>query len=538
MPVPLPTLSLAPKPTPSALSLPEFAEPPPALKLGLNLLPAEAAPITEVAPALKLAPAPTLELAPAELVATPIALALGITLATPEATANEDVILQKLHRDEQLLYPSHAPLLLEQANLPFYGGQDSVRYKVSIKSVNFAFSEKYRTQFLIDDFWGPIGGVRNVPELENGYRIEILSHGRANNARAENASWISVASITANRDTAFPPEISSIVRLDGLPDSKENLPLAQGTYSLPEQTLASERLQRQVGDRPIPQPALRLQPAAKAQKLSLPEFAEPSPALKLGLNLKPVEEAAPHLLSLNPSLRPATNALMKPVPHGQVFLANIKTRAPEPEPIALLIPLPAIEPKPQATALEIIESQTKAEFLKEAIRQAICEALADPEDCLTKKLSEIEDNCYAAVPDSWQIRPEGARPQLIIQFGEDLGNGKIGPPKYPLTIPHTFTQKLSVCPIPRYKKGSWEVILVLSDNSKVTVNAFDELEANKVLVAAQKLILPKYLLNSYSKGGKIRKGEKLAEIVVVPKMAKYFSTGQKNLKPDWIVRFR
>ncbi|MEI2579996.1 hypothetical protein, partial [Scytonema sp. PRP1] len=62
-------------------------------------------------------------------------------------------------------------------------------------------------------------------------------------------------------------------------------------------------------------------------------------------------------------------------------------------------------------------------------------------------------------------------------------------------------------------------------------------EARKIINACQQIISPEYLTNSYLKGGTIRKGKALKEITVIPKMAKFFSTGQQNTIPDWIVRF-
>jgi hypothetical protein len=193
------------------------------------------------------------------------------------------------------------------------------------------------------------------------------------------------------------------------------------------------------------------------------------------------------------------------------------------------------KPKRISTIVQVLATPLGNEILKTQI-QFESTALIAEELCLQKnKSSECE--CYAAVPDWWQIRPEAGRPQLVIQFGEDLGNGKIGAPKYAITIPHYKGSKPSASPLPKYKKGSWEEILTLNDNSKVIVNAENQSEARKVINACQQIISPEYLTNSYLKGGTIRKGKALKEILVIPKMAKFFSTGQQNTIPDWIVRF-
>lgn len=144
----------------------------------------------------------------------------------------------------------------------------------------------------------------------------------------------------------------------------------------------------------------------------------------------------------------------------------------------------------------------------------------------------------AAVPEWWQVRPEGSRSQLIVQFGQDLGDGKVGSPKYPLTIPH-FNTSYDISegiPIPPYRKGQWEGILTLADNSKVIVNAYTPEIAEMVLTSIKPLIRASMTAGSFMKIGE-RKGQALSNIVVVPKIAKYFSVGVQNTKPDWVVYY-
>lgn len=150
--------------------------------------------------------------------------------------------------------------------------------------------------------------------------------------------------------------------------------------------------------------------------------------------------------------------------------------------------------------------------------------------------SRIE--AIAAVPDHWQLRPEAQRPQLVIMFAEKKANGKLGKPMYAINIPHYEHSKApSNSPLPGYKKGQWEGILTLNDNSKVVVNAVSELEAKKVLNAAEKAIDSKYLKGSQTKIG-MRKGIELKEIEVMPVKAKYFPTGRKDLSPKSVSKFR
>ena len=143
-----------------------------------------------------------------------------------------------------------------------------------------------------------------------------------------------------------------------------------------------------------------------------------------------------------------------------------------------------------------------------------------------------------AIPESWLIRPEHHRPQLIFQFGEMIAKDKIGSAKYPLTIPHPKPNKPKKTSIPTYKKGNWEMIYVLKDNSKITIHALNEVEGMRVLNAAKALVLPDYLNGAYlSKSSKVITKTPLAEIFVTPKIAKYFPDGRKSTKPEWIVKF-
>ena len=147
-------------------------------------------------------------------------------------------------------------------------------------------------------------------------------------------------------------------------------------------------------------------------------------------------------------------------------------------------------------------------------------------------------NASAAVPDWWQVRKEGKRPQLVIEFGQRGKRGGIGYANYTLHIPHyKHRTPPKTSPIPAYRKGQHEGILTLFDNSKVIVNAFSLSEAKQVIEAAKKVISPKYLKNSHVKYG-TRKGVDLKEVQVYPAKAKFFPTGLENTVPKWIANFR
>ncbi|MEH1851454.1 MAG: hypothetical protein V7L11_07155 [Nostoc sp.] len=144
----------------------------------------------------------------------------------------------------------------------------------------------------------------------------------------------------------------------------------------------------------------------------------------------------------------------------------------------------------------------------------------------------------AACPDGWLIRPEYHRPQVIYQFAEIDHSGNItGAPKYPITVPHHISTKPDDA-LPNYKRGNWEIIYVLKDNSKVTIHSFDEDNGMTMLNAIKLRITPSYLDGAYlSKSCLVVTDTDLAQITVKNRMAKYYSFGTKNALPDWVAKW-
>ncbi|MEH1962189.1 MAG: hypothetical protein V7L05_20415, partial [Nostoc sp.] len=186
-----------------------------------------------------------------------------------------------------------------------------------------------------------------------------------------------------------------------------------------------------------------------------------------------------------------------------------------------------IEEKPQ---FELIEIGAIKGTENEIILQF--NQLANIEGLQCKKIESI-----AGVPEWWQIRPEGHRPQVILQFGELLQNDKVGPPGYPITVPHPQAESRWLqSPIVSYIKGNCEGILTLSDNSKLIVNCRDKEECLRVISALKPWIVPSYLSGATSKIGD-RNGQPIEIREMRPKQAKYFSQGLRSLNPDWVAYF-
>jgi len=148
------------------------------------------------------------------------------------------------------------------------------------------------------------------------------------------------------------------------------------------------------------------------------------------------------------------------------------------------------------------------------------------------------DDAYAVCPDGWLLRPEYHRAQAIYQFVEIDNTGKvIGSPKYRITIPHHNSTKPTTA-LPNYQRGSWEIIYVLSDNSKITIHSLDQDNGMLILNAAKALVDSNYLIGAYlSKSCLVGSTTPIAQKIVKCRMAKFYSTGVLNVFPDWLVKW-
>ena len=134
----------------------------------------------------------------------------------------------------------------------------------------------------------------------------------------------------------------------------------------------------------------------------------------------------------------------------------------------------------------------------------------------------------AAVPMVWETKVQ-EHPQLIVLWGPVKG----GSSRWSMHIPHPkkgIGQTYSFN-FPVYTKGPVRGTLVLSDNSRVVVNASSEAECKKILSYARSLIEPSYLEGSrqvFTKGstGMAVKTVKAAYI-------KSFA-GHRNQVPLWV----
>ena len=188
---------------------------------------------------------------------------------------------------------------------------------------------------------------------------------------------------------------------------------------------------------------------------------------------------------------------------------------------------------------------------REALRNSLLITSFDSADHMLVKmqyfnqyLSGIKTDTVPVIPEWWQARVGSERPQLVVVFKpKNENNTKGKKSRWSLTIPH-FNASISNVErqlrlIPDYTKGQYQGVLTLKDNSKLIVYAKSINEAERFIkkIVSSNLIDPKYIVNKTRIENDIKLGRangNFKEITVTPTSAKYFSTGQKNLQPDWV----
>jgi len=150
--------------------------------------------------------------------------------------------------------------------------------------------------------------------------------------------------------------------------------------------------------------------------------------------------------------------------------------------------------------------------------------------------TRICDN-VAVVPEWWQTRP-GQRSQLVIQFAGLNADGKENRNRWSLVVPHYRYGESQPISLPIYQKGRFFACLTLDDNSKIWVNAKTQALAVAYVRRLSLLVKPALLPNPLDIHSGERRGTALVEMRTRAVRASYFSTGQKNMSPDWVKSLR
>lgn len=135
-------------------------------------------------------------------------------------------------------------------------------------------------------------------------------------------------------------------------------------------------------------------------------------------------------------------------------------------------------------------------------------------------------------PDWWQVRIGANRPQIVVAYR--VANTRA---YHQISLPHPknvsrWTENL----LGNYEKGSWEGCLLLSDNSRFTINCSTEAEAKRMLAKARTLINPAFFNETSQDRLAIRGGNAILPGSMIAVKAQYFSTGQRSTKADWTVK--
>jgi hypothetical protein len=162
-------------------------------------------------------------------------------------------------------------------------------------------------------------------------------------------------------------------------------------------------------------------------------------------------------------------------------------------------------------------------------------------------LSKIADNLnkvgvracdnVASVPEWWQSRP-GQRPQLVIQYAGLNSDGSESRSRWSIAIPHYRYAESYNLELPPYEKGRFFACLTLEDNSKIWVNARTQSAAVAYIQRLRSLVKPSMLTSPLLIHSGERRGSALTEVRVKPVRASFFSTGQREMRPDWVKSLR
>lgn len=134
-----------------------------------------------------------------------------------------------------------------------------------------------------------------------------------------------------------------------------------------------------------------------------------------------------------------------------------------------------------------------------------------------------------------EVRKGANVPQLVVVWKPKKPTEENKYSRWSLSLPHVKDNPDYIKHIKGYKKGSIQGLLTLKDNSKIIIYGKSHTHVKDILKTwiFTGMFDDKYL---DKKDYPLKTSEinaEFEEIEVIPTYAKYFSTGQKNLQPDW-----
>lgn len=301
-----------------------------------------------------------------------------------------------------------------------------------------------------------------------------------------------------------------------------------GTPRFPDRDPSGRPLPRPTGDPPgttKPAPAPKPNPIGGPIPIpslpKIPDFGLPSTQPKGGTHKNPYPDGDP----VNP------NPVQEPPPEGDpcdpcVELGEIKAKLEETFSLAWALPDCGVDF--QITRTGEKEGQGLA-------------GLSQKIDGLYQILRVLHSNTrcdkdsFVVVPDSWPMKVEAGRPQLVLVYATKNKDKTWGSRRYEFCIPHfdgKLRKALKTLVPKEIKKGSHQGTYTLADNSKIITYCKTKTEAMRIINAFDKLVL-KDQKTTNKKTGEINPNTKFLELTLYPFEARFFSQGQQNPNPDW-----
>ena len=162
---------------------------------------------------------------------------------------------------------------------------------------------------------------------------------------------------------------------------------------------------------------------------------------------------------------------------------------------------------------------------------------------MLKKMSEFADRRHrhlvptpepiAAIPEHWQARTPQV-PQAALLLAEVKDDGSLGESRWSMAVPH-YRHDQGFQPNLQFQKGNFQGKLFLKDNSQLLVYAHSMNEAERIIAEIKSWINPEQVGEEPQEVYGKRKGQQLSDKTVKLIRIAFYSEGQRNQKPDWIV---
>lgn len=181
------------------------------------------------------------------------------------------------------------------------------------------------------------------------------------------------------------------------------------------------------------------------------------------------------------------------------------------------------------TTMEPLQCEPEAAYTVTSLEGAIAH--------LSQQIRQVKTGVcdfvpVAAVPEHWQVKVGADRPQLAILLQEVGTDGKLGGSYWSMSVPHYAGPQDLPLEL-EYQKGKYYAVATLKDNSKIVCNAVSTEEAKRVVQQLAELVNPSLVPTPLDIQAGERNGKSFSSKTARAVRLQYYSTGQKNMIPDW-----